>query len=156
MTTPKKPLSKTESAIQLGNILKYAGGRGGGRAKLRKIGEKATKSSKSLTRSNTDLKSKKSGSVTNQDSKLTAKVRATKSTYHLNKGGFKDGKAIHSMKRSSITANQAAKRMKQRGDDSSSLYTSSSGKKMDSSQADARFAGRRKLKSTTNPSPKKK
>ena len=41
MTTPKKPLSKTESAIQLGNVLKYAAGRGG---KLRKIGEKATKS----------------------------------------------------------------------------------------------------------------
>ena len=42
MTTPKKPLSKTESAIQLGNVLKYAaGGRGG---KLRKIGEKAIKS----------------------------------------------------------------------------------------------------------------
>ena len=32
MTTPKKPLSKNESAIQLGNIHKYgagAGGRGG-------------------------------------------------------------------------------------------------------------------------------
>ena len=40
MTTPKKPLTKTESAIQLGNVLKYAAGRGGG--KLKKI--KATKS----------------------------------------------------------------------------------------------------------------
>ena len=41
MTTPKKPLTKTESAIQLGNVLKYAAGRGGG-GKLKKI--KATKS----------------------------------------------------------------------------------------------------------------
>ena len=43
MTTPKKPPTKTESAIQLGNILKFAGRGGGG--KLRKIGQKPTKSS---------------------------------------------------------------------------------------------------------------
>ncbi len=51
MTTPKKPLTKTESAIQLGNVLKYAGrGRGGTSKgviakakKLLKIGEKTPK-----------------------------------------------------------------------------------------------------------------
>jgi len=47
MTTPKKPLSKTESAIQLGNILKFGARGGGGKIKLRKIGEKASKVSKS-------------------------------------------------------------------------------------------------------------
>ena len=53
MTTPKKPLSKTESAIQLGNVLKYAAGRGRGGTskgviakakKLLKVGEKTPKS----------------------------------------------------------------------------------------------------------------
>ena len=60
MTTPKKPLSKTESAIQLGNVLKYAaGGRGG---KLRKIGEKATKSAspiKEVKKAKKSLKNQK-------------------------------------------------------------------------------------------------
>ena len=60
MTTPKKPLSKTESAIQLGNGLKYAaGGRGG---KLRKIGEKATKSAspiKEVKKAKKSLKNQK-------------------------------------------------------------------------------------------------
>ena len=48
MTTPKKPITKTESAIQLGNILKIGGPRGGGSRKsiirnfknLLKIGRK--------------------------------------------------------------------------------------------------------------------
>ena len=52
MTVPKKPLTKNESAIQLGNILK-GGPRGGGSKKsvikkikkLLKIGEKPTKNS---------------------------------------------------------------------------------------------------------------
>jgi len=52
MTTPKKPLTKNESAIQLGNMLK-GGPRGGGSKKdfikkikkLLKIGEKPTKNS---------------------------------------------------------------------------------------------------------------
>ena len=60
MTTPKKPLSKTESAIQLGNVLKYAaGGRGG---KLRKIGEKTTKSAspiKEVKKAKKSLKNQK-------------------------------------------------------------------------------------------------
>ena len=60
MTTPKKPLSKTESAIQLGNVLKYAArGRGG---KLRKIGEKATKSAspiKEVKKAKKSLKNQK-------------------------------------------------------------------------------------------------
>ena len=54
MAKPHKTLSKTESAIQLGNILK--GGAGGGTKKgliakakkLLKIGEKATKSSEPI------------------------------------------------------------------------------------------------------------
>jgi len=61
MTTPKKPLSKTESAIQLGNILKFAGRGGGG--KLRKIGQKPTKSSSKIgevqTRSKKSLQKQK-------------------------------------------------------------------------------------------------
>tara|TARA_R100000808_G_scaffold3841_1_gene13142 strand:+ start:270 stop:695 length:426 start_codon:yes stop_codon:yes gene_type:complete len=59
MTTPKKPLSKTESAIQLGNVLKYAAGRMG---KLRKIGEKATKSAspiKEVKKAKKSLKNQK-------------------------------------------------------------------------------------------------
>ena len=59
MTTPKKPLSKTESAIQLGNVLKYAAGRMG---KLRKIGEKATKSAspiKAVKKAKKSLKNQK-------------------------------------------------------------------------------------------------
>ena len=60
MTTPKKPISKTESAIQLGNVLKYAaGGRGG---KLRKIGEKAIKSAspiKEVKKAKKSLKNQK-------------------------------------------------------------------------------------------------
>lgn len=66
MTTPKKPLSKTESAIQLGNILKFAGRGGGG--KLRKIGQKPTKSSSKIgevqTRSKKSLQKQK---VTKKD-----------------------------------------------------------------------------------------
>ena len=73
MTTPKKPLSKNESAIQLGNILKYgagAGGRGGASRgliknlkKLLKIKPKTIKSQESLTRAGKDLKLKKAGSL---------------------------------------------------------------------------------------------
>ena len=44
MTTPKKPPSKTESAIQLGNMYRFMA-RGSGR-KLKKIGEKPSKVSK--------------------------------------------------------------------------------------------------------------
>ena len=50
-----------------------------------------------------------------------------------------------------IQVHQAARRMRQRGDDPISLYTSSSGKLMDSSAAGARFSGRRILRNTTNP-----
>ena len=69
MTTPKKPLTKTESAIQLGNVLKYAAGRGGGRTKLRKIGEKATKSSSPIK----EVKMSKK-SLQNQKVNKSAKV----------------------------------------------------------------------------------
>ena len=50
MTTPKKPLSQTESSIQLGNILKYGAGGGTRKGliakakKLLKIKPKATTS----------------------------------------------------------------------------------------------------------------
>jgi len=60
MTTPKKPLTKTESAIQLGNILKFAGRGGGGKIKLRKIGEKASKVSKSAKIKEVQTRPKKS------------------------------------------------------------------------------------------------
>ena len=67
MTTPKKPLSKTESAIQLGNILK-GGGRGGGSKKsvikkikkLLKIGEKPSKVSKTKKIGEVQTRPKKS------------------------------------------------------------------------------------------------
>ena len=73
MTTPKKPLSKTESAIQLGNILK-GGGRGGGSKKsvikkikkLLKIGEKPSKVSKSAKIKEVQTKEKKSLQNQNQ------------------------------------------------------------------------------------------
>ena len=54
MAKPHKTLSKTESAIQLGNILKYGAGGGTKKGliakakKLLKIGEKATKSSEPI------------------------------------------------------------------------------------------------------------
>ena len=60
MTTPKKPPSKTESAIQLGNILKFAGRGGGRKIKLRKIGEKASKVSKSAKIKEVQTRPKKS------------------------------------------------------------------------------------------------
>ena len=60
MTTPKKPPTKTESAIQLGNILKFAGRGGGGKIKLRKIGEKASKVSKSKKIGEVQTRPKKS------------------------------------------------------------------------------------------------
>jgi len=66
MTTPKKPLSKTESAIQLGNILKGGGGGGSKKGiikkirKLLKIGEKPSKVSKSAKIKEVQTKEKKS------------------------------------------------------------------------------------------------
>ena len=70
MTTPKKPLSKTESAIQLGNVLKYAaGGRGG---KLRKIGEKAIKSASPIKEVKKAKKSLKNQKVNKGAKKLVA------------------------------------------------------------------------------------
>ena len=68
MTTPKKPPTKTESAIQLGNILKFAGRGGGGKIKLRKIGEKASKVSKT----------KKIGEVQTKQKKSTKNQKVTK------------------------------------------------------------------------------
>ena len=88
------------------------------------------------------------------DPKLAAKVRSQKSTFHLGKGGFKGGKWRGTKNVGTgrgITANMAAKRMKQRGDNPISLYTSSSGRHLDSSEASARFAGRRIMRSTVNP-----
>ena len=69
MTTPKKPLSKTESAIQLGNVLKYAAGRMG---KLRKIGEKATKSASPIKEVKKAKKSLKNQKVNKGAKKLVA------------------------------------------------------------------------------------
>ena len=81
MTTPKRPLSQTESSIQLGNILKYgAGGRGGASGgiiknikKLLKIKPKATTSSSPLT----EVKKAKK-SLKNQKVDSSAKVPITK------------------------------------------------------------------------------
>ena len=85
MTVPKKPLSKTESAIQLGNILKYAGGRGGGRTKLRKIGEKATYAPKSDLLGSTkrsskigEVQTRPKKSLKNQKVNKSAKVKDLK------------------------------------------------------------------------------
>ena len=60
MTTPKKPLTKTESAIQLGNILKFGARGGGGKIKLRKIGEVQTRPKKSLQNQKPDKSPKSS------------------------------------------------------------------------------------------------
>jgi hypothetical protein len=70
MTTPKKPLSKTESAIQLGNIYRFMA-RGRGR-KLRKVGEKASKVSKSKKIGEVQTRPKKS--LQNQEVNKGAKV----------------------------------------------------------------------------------
>jgi len=157
MAKPHKTLSKTESAIQLGNILK--GGAGGGTKKgliakakkLLKIGEKATKSSEPIKEVKKAKKSLKS-----QNPKLASKVRGKKSTYHLKRAGWKGGKPKPGLtpRHQQLDSNIAAKRMKQRGESASPLFTSSSGKRLDSSEASARFAGRRRLKSDVNPSPK--
>ena len=72
MTTPKKPLSKTESAIQLGNILKFGARGGGGKIKLRKIGEKASKVSKSKKIGEVQTRPKKS--LQNQKPDRSAKA----------------------------------------------------------------------------------
>jgi len=68
MTTPKKPLSKTESAIQLGNVLKYAAGRGGG--KLGKI--KVTKSASPIKEVKKAKKSLQNQEVNKGAKKLVA------------------------------------------------------------------------------------
>ena len=58
MTTPKKPLTKTESAIQLGNMYRFMA-RGSGR-KLKKIGEKPSKVSKTKKIGEVQTRPKKS------------------------------------------------------------------------------------------------
>ena len=86
--------------------------------------------------------------------KTASKVRKKKSTYHLKRGGMKNGRWRGTRNFGTtrgIQLHQAARRMTQRGDDPISLYTSSSGRLMDSSAAGARFSGRRILKNTTNP-----
>ena len=85
MTTPKKPLTKNESAIQLGNILK-GGGRGGGSKKgiirkikkLLKIGEKPSKVSRSAKIKEVQIREKKS--LKNQKPDLSAKKPVKKRT----------------------------------------------------------------------------
>ena len=75
MAKPHKTLSKTESAIQLGNVLKYAaGGRGG---KLRKIGEKATKSAspiKEVKKAKKSLKNQKVDSSAKKELPMNAVI----------------------------------------------------------------------------------
>jgi len=58
MTTPKKPPTKTESAIQLGNMYRFMA-RGSGR-KLKKIGEKPSKVSKTKKIGEVQTRPKKS------------------------------------------------------------------------------------------------
>ena len=58
MSTPKKPPSKTESAIQLGNMYRFMA-RGSGR-KLKKIGEKPSKVSKTKKIGEVQTRPKKS------------------------------------------------------------------------------------------------
>tara|TARA_R100001530_G_scaffold13212_2_gene12218 strand:+ start:692 stop:1078 length:387 start_codon:yes stop_codon:yes gene_type:complete len=85
MTTPKKPLSKTESAIQLGNILKFSARGGGGKIKLRKIGEKASKVSKSKkigevqTRPKKSLQNQKPEGLSAGDKKYLKEIMKTPS-----------------------------------------------------------------------------
>lgn len=94
----------------------------------------------------------KTGSKLKYSPKTAAKVRAKKSTFHLKRGGWKNVKPQTGYNpHRSLDVNIAAKRMKQRGESASPLYTSSSGRQMDSSAASARFVGRRKLKTTVDP-----
>ena len=84
MTTPKKPLTKNESAIQLGNVLKYgAGSRGGASGgiiknlkKLLKIGKKPSKVSKSTKV--TEVQTRPKQSLQNQKVNKSAKVKDLK------------------------------------------------------------------------------
>ena len=83
MTVPKKPLTKNESAIQLGNILK-GGPRGGGSKKsviknlkkLLKIGKKPSKVSKSTKV--TEVQTRPKQSLQNQKVNKSAKVKDLK------------------------------------------------------------------------------
>ena len=119
MTTPRKPLSKTESAIQLGNILK--GGGGGSKKgiikkikKLLKIGEKPSKVSKSKKIGEVQTRPKKS--LQNQKVNKEAKVPIKK----LQDDAVKDtmskfkkwDKEIKDKKLSKAVINSFAKRIK--------------------------------------------
>ena len=97
MTTPKKPLSKTESAIQLGNILKYGAGGGTKKGliakakKLLKIGEKATKSSEPIKEVKKAKKSLKNQKV---DKSQHGKPIEPKAKKALEKKVSKGGKQV--------------------------------------------------------------
>tara|TARA_Y100000310_G_C20286865_1_gene625289 strand:- start:197 stop:625 length:429 start_codon:yes stop_codon:yes gene_type:complete len=94
----------------------------------------------------------KTGSKLKHSPKTAAKVRAKKSTFHLKRGGFKGGKPQTGYNpHRTLDVNIAARRMRQRGENVAPLYTSSSGRRMDSSGASARFAGRRRLKTDVDP-----
>ena len=112
MTTPKKPLSKTESAIQLGNMYRFLA-RGSGR-KLKKIGEKASKVSKTKKIGEVQTRPKKS--LQNQKVNKEAKVPIKK----LQDDAVKDtmskfkkwDKEIKDKKLSKAVINSFAKRIK--------------------------------------------
>ena len=112
MTTPKKPLSKTESAIQLGNMYRFLA-RGSGR-KLKKIGEKASKVSKTKKIGEVQTRPKKS--LQNQKVNKEAKVPIKK----LQDDAVKDtmskfkkwDKEIKDKKLSKAVLNSFAKRIK--------------------------------------------
>ena len=76
MTVPKKPLTKNESAIQLGNVLKYASRGGSTKAgilnKIKKllIKPKSTKSSSKVT----EVQTRPKKSLQNQKVNKSAKV----------------------------------------------------------------------------------
>ena len=112
MTTPRKPLSKTESAIQLGNMYRFLA-RGSGR-KLKKIGEKASKVSKTKKIGEVQTRPKKS--LQNQKVNKEAKVPIKK----LQDDAVKDtmskfkkwDKEIKDKKLSKAVINSFAKRIK--------------------------------------------
>ena len=112
MTTPKNPPTKTERAIQLGNMYRFLA-RGSGR-KLKKIGEKASKVSKTKKIGEVQTRPKKS--LQNQKVNKEAKVPIKK----LQDDAVKDtmskfkkwDKEIKDKKLSKAVINSFAKRIK--------------------------------------------
>ena len=112
MTTPKKPLSKTESAIQLGNMYRFLA-RGSGR-KLKKIGEKPSKVSKSKKIGEVQTRPKKvlQNQKVNKEAKVPIKKLQDDAVKDTMSKFKKWDKEIKDKKLSKAVINSFAKRIK--------------------------------------------